>query len=197
MATKDKYGLSIGVPPGWQKGAPSVASQLGMGDAQPDPYADPNVQGIKDSMAKMGKDESARQEVQLEGQGILMRITDGSRTLPGEEPNQIDVKHVILPGDMDLENGAKVARQELDFAHNPEFIDTPMGKAARFILNFSNKSGDHIHKVTYVFVDGKEMYELQFSCTGEDNKIKAIADPMAQTFRVKPGLAFTETDAKS
>ena len=119
-----------------------------------------------------------------------MLISDGSRTLPGEEPNQYIIQHVSLPGEMDIENGAKVARQELEFAHNPEFVDTPMGKAAKFVLNYTNKSGDKIHKAMFVFVDGKEMYELTFTNTGEDNKIKPIADQVAQTFRIKPGLVF-------
>ena len=196
MATKDKYGLSLGIAPGWHVGAPSIASQMGFNSDTPaDPYADPNSQALQDSMAKAGKDESAKESEDLEKQGILLLVSDGSRTLPGEEPNQYEIKHVILPGEMDLENAAKVARQELEFAHNPEFVDLPMGKAAKFVLNYSNKSGDHIHKINYVFVDGKEMYELEFSMTGED-RIKDIADQVAQTFRVRPGLVFTEVDAK-
>lgn len=191
VATNEKFGLTLGIAPGWREGQASMAAQMGLGgDTTPDPYGDPNAQALKDSLAKANQSNAVKEREQLEKDGILMLISDGSRTLPGEEPNQYVIQHVSLPGEMDIENGAKVAREELEFAHNPEFIDTPMGKAARFILNYSNKSGDKIHKVMYVFVDGKEMYELKLSNTGQDNRIKAIADQVAQSFRIKPGLVF-------
>ena len=190
-ATNEKFGLTLGVAPGWREGQPSMTAQMGLGgDTPPDPYGDPNAQALQDSLAKANKTDAVKDREQLEKDGILMLVSDGSRTLPGEEPNQYIIQHVSLPGEMDIENGAKVARQELEFAHNPEFVDTPMGKAAKFVLNYTNKSGDKIHKAMFVFVDGKEMYELTFTNTGEDNKIKPIADQVAQTFRIKPGLVF-------
>lgn len=187
LATNEKHPISVGIAPGWREGqAPIVSMDLGQDSGQ---TVDPSMQASIDAAEKQAKAETA---AELERQGILLQITDGSRPIPGELPTQYILKHISLPGEMDLENGTKVARLDLDFAPDPEFVDSPMGKAAKFTLNYTSKGGDKVHEIMYVFVDGKEMYELTFTSTG-DNVIKPIADQVMQTLRIKPGQSFPES----
>ncbi len=186
LATNDKYGLSVGVTPGWRAGSAPAFSGLGITSdmQQNDPNAPPPPDPAEEEK-KAAKAELA----QVEHQGILLICSDGSKTLPGEEPTRYVLKHVTAPGEMDFENGIKLATKEMSFAHDPQFVDLANGKAAKYTINFKNRGGDEIHEILFVLVDGKEIYELIFTCTGDD-KIGAIADPVAQSLRIKPGLEF-------
>lgn len=206
LAKNDEYDVAIGIAPGWKDvrqppDAPSVdvnapqeapSALPPAGNDQQQAASNAVLNDLKDFSSKMQQESAKELQAEMDKEGILLWIVGGARPIPGEEPTEYTLKHKKLGGEMDIENAANVAKGDLILAHDPEYVTTPLGKSAKFVLNYTDKAGDHVHKVMYAFVDGATLYELTFSNTGDFNQIKDIEGPAMQTLRIRPGLKFPE-----
>jgi len=203
LAKNEKYDVSIGYPPGWHDAFAVTPDPNTPADPNSPAPADPNAppsdnsaaQAFGDLAKSMEASEKKQLQLAMDKEGILLMVNDGSKTLPGEEANQYVLKHKTQPGPVSLDAAEDVARTELLIPHEPEIIDTPLGKAAKFTSNYKDKMGDSIHMVAVAFADGNEAYVLKFSCTG-DNNFKTFADQAIQSLRIKPGIVFPTTSDK-
>lgn len=188
----DTFPVSVGVAPGWKIGPAGAFNSLVSGST--DTPSNDAGQQILDSMKKAAEEDAKAQMKSLEKKGILLICNDGSRPLPGEVSTEYFLKHETRPGNLDLEEAAGIIKSDLLGASAPETLDTPLGKAAKISCEITTIAGDKVHKIVYVFVDGRELYTLRFACTGDD-KIKDIAEPVMKTLRIQSGFVFPEPEA--
>lgn len=186
LATDAETGISVGYPSGWQPGQYPAYNFGSMDSSALDGSTpDPNAGG--DATAKLAqatqKAMSSQEKESLKKEGIVLMFNDGSKPTPGEENTRfyLQVKEDVRG----LDDAADVFANMMVLAKKTP-ITTPIGKAVRLNSDYTNKGGDKIHEIGYVWADGPKGYALRFICTGEKQPISAVAEPVMQTVRIRP-----------
>lgn len=191
LATNDKYGVSIGVAPGWKHGVDTLLGGLdlstGGGTGNPTekmPPVDPQLQKMADDMKRQSIEQEKADLQKLEDDGIIVNVIDlGSRQIIGEARTRY---YVHLKKD----NGPTVADAVADLKKSligdvtQTTAKLPVGDAAVLKAHWKNQGGDEYYTINYVLVDGDNVYRIKFIEVGNSSTIDSVADQVAQSFRV-------------
>lgn len=186
-ASDPATGVSIALPPGWRVGVPrtlDVGSLMGGDTTNPNPM-DPEIQKMA---ARMQQEDAEAERKTLatmrEKEGIVLHCVDGSRPVPAEEPTRIYIKKIA---DASLATSADAAVAEKQDTHREAKVETvnlPVGKATRLLSKGQNRIGDQECHVSYIFLDGPDMYVLRFASTNAPDTILSVEKEVAKSFRI-------------
>ena len=185
-ASDRESGVSIALPPGWRVGVAkvvdasslmggetAVASVAGQANEMGAELEKQNAEVERTTLAKMRKEEN-----------IVLHCTDDSKPLPAEEPTRIYVKRLPNAGYATLDDASLAEKQDAHRSMTVSTVDLPVGKAARLVAKGQNRIGDVECHVSYVFLDGPEVYVLRFASTNNPDAILNIEKDVATSFRL-------------
>ena len=187
-ASDAESGVSLAYPSGWRPGQYPVMTlgsmDSGSGEtAIPDPNAGDPAAKLDTALQKANKQMDTQEQKALKQQGIVLMFNDGSKPIPSEENTRF---YLQTKDDVrGLADAADVFAQTMVFAKKTP-IDTAIGKCIRLNSDYTNKIGDKLHEIGYVWADGSKGYALRFICTGEKQPIASVAEPVMNTVRIKP-----------
>ena len=194
MAKDDESGVSIGVPPGWAEGT-GVAADIpvpGMsGGTDPSLNSDPNNVGgqmaaaLGGAMASMASDRDKKERARLRANGVIINVTDGSKSSIAEQRTRFYVKRIKHDSPFGLEAAIAEEKNHLINEGAGADVTLPVGKAHRFEAQNDLKDGDHQTQISYVLADGSDTYLIRFISTNNPEIFKPFEANVAQSFRIK------------
>jgi hypothetical protein len=200
LAMSDDNKARLAVPHGWRQGVDRMMDPTGMGDiGDLTSFAnmqggDPQMSQAMSELGQMAKDlekmsEEAEREAlaKLAEKGIILNVIYvGGRPTPGETRTRFFVQHKSFGGNVSMEKAAK--EESGFFFGRPEFqsVQLPIGEALYCKTTDKMRDGSEMHKVSYVVVNGKDMYSLRFVTQEPETVITSIAEQVAQTLRIAP-----------
>ena len=189
IAKSSDGSVSIAVISGWKRGTPDsiVAPTLGesmsgMGEG---------LSGDFSGMASGGdSDDSDDAEAfaELEKKGIMIWVNDSSRPIPGEERTSYRVKRTD-DGPMSVEDAAENAKQDLLNEGAIQYVELPIGKAARMEAKTTKIDGGELYQVVYVLVNGEHVYNIKFTTQNAPTSIQSIEKEVINSLRITPAKA--------
>jgi hypothetical protein len=169
------HGISMAAPESWGLTKPGALSGMSFGG---DLQSGLSVATQEPALSPEVKEEQVKK-------GILLRLYDRShRPIPGELIPNVRVKKESTGG-MTIDKAADQERKKAS-PDSDERVELPVGPAHVFRKATTNIAGDVEHSITYIIVDGTNLYRIIFEATGNDQTIKSVAGPMLETFRVQP-----------
>ena len=199
VAKSDDGVVSIGVAPGWRSGVDKMMADLNLGaptdaggapasDASNDPKAAELQQMISKldaQSSQMEKQNEQKQLAKLKEQGIVIQVLDGGpRTF-----DEARTRYVVKVGHFDynptLAETAEVEKKRFFAAVTPTPVKLPIGDALKMEETRELRNGSMLTIISYLVVNGHDMYSIQFTTEGPADTIKNLADPVAQTLRIK------------
>lgn len=187
-AADAESGCSLAYPSGWQPGQFPTMSLGALDSANPDsaggdPSAADAMAKLDESLKKSAQASSGREKEALRKEGIVLIFNDGSRPIPGEENTRLYLQ--VKEDVHGLEDAAGEFSKSMVLATKTP-VQTPIGKSIRLNSDYTNKGGDRIHEIGYVWAEGDKAYALRLICTGEKQPIASVAEPVMQTVRIRP-----------
>jgi hypothetical protein len=123
----------------------------------------------------------------LAKKGVLIHvIAEGAKPIPGEARTRFYVKKTTEGGPMSLVDAAEKERGQYAFKPKYDTIQLPIGEAIRCKQSNGLRDGGTLHQISYVVVDGNDMYSLRFVTQEAAQTIESIAEQVAQSWRIKP-----------
>jgi hypothetical protein len=190
-------GVSIGIPPGWAEGtglaadSPLANSPLGGGDtsANVDPNSDAGQAAAALGQMTQGIEQQNEQRARadLRSKGVVINVTDGSKSTIGEQRTRFYVKQTKHGGDYTLEMATLDEKGHLLNAGAGTDVTLPVGKAHRYRADNTMVTGDKETQISYVLDDGPNTYVIRFISTNLPTVFDAFEKQVAESFRVKHG----------
>ena len=189
--------VSVGVPGGWRVGVDTGANSLA--DMTSD-LGSPNngTQGGDNSafgqeMQKMAADMDAKNKQEeadglaaLTKKGVVLNVINGSKPIPGEKRTRFYVKVKHQGGSLSRDDAINIEREHYAFKPKMFEVTLPIGKAVKCIADNEMRDGGSLHQISYVIVDGGDIYSLRFVTEEGVETINSIADQVANSLRIKP-----------
>lgn len=182
-------GVSIGIPGGWAEGT-GVAADSSMG-SDPAANADPNSQagqfarsiGQLSQAIEQQSDQKARER--LRADGVVINVTDGSKTTIGEQRTRFYVKRVQHDSDYPFEYAVLDEKNHLLKPGAGEDVMLPVGKAHKFRTQNTLIDGDVQTAISYVMTDGHDSYVIRFISTNQPTVFDSFEKQVAESFRIE------------
>lgn len=194
-----KYGISIGIPPGWKVASGQVQdikdTLAGMGTdtgAGSDPTAQTGNSQL-DQMMKAQVEEDKKKEAEalaeLEARGIIIHVMNVStRGVLYETPTHFSVQ--ISPNvSSTLEGAAQAVLEHVPGEEKPVAVTVPAGPAMLIRADKKMRDGGDVNTSKYVLQDGKTTIVVSFVTEADPTVIRTIEKPVMDTLRVVPGKA--------
>ncbi len=187
-------GASIGIAPGWTEGT-GLANDMPMSAPTSDgsdlsQKIDPNS-SVGQLTQKMGAlvdkqtDElEQRARERLRKNGVVINVTDGSKSTIGEQRTRYYVKVVKHDSPISLEVASAEERHHFLQPGDGADVTLPVGKAHRYEVETTMITGDKQFQISYVLVDGSDTYLIRFISTNAPDVFKTIERPVAESFRL-------------
>jgi len=116
---------------------------------------------------------------------VIWAWLNGKGTI-GERTTQISVKKIPDSGESNLDSAVNAAKAGMPGPVTVTNITLPIGEARKAEADAQDRIGDEQTEIKYVLLDGGDEYIVDFEATNAKEQIDLIADPVMQTFRVKP-----------
>jgi hypothetical protein len=130
----------------------------------------------------------AEEAAALEKKGILIWVNGSSRPIPGEERTHYRIK-MKKDGPMSLEDAAADAKQDMYNEGEIQYVDLPIGKAARLEGLTKKIDGGELFVVMYVVVNGEDVYNIKFATQEQPGTVQGIEKDVINSLRIKPAPA--------
>jgi hypothetical protein len=186
LTTSSDKVVSIMVPSGWKRGSKhsivggglgDMMGQLGEGGGELQDMA----QGMQDEEDALDAHEAA----ELEKEGILIWVNDSSRPIPGEERTHFRIKRTQA-GHGSVEDAAEDAKQDLLNEGPIQYVELPIGKAARMEASTTKIDGGQLFQIVYVLVNGSDTYNIRFTTQNDPSSVKSVEKSVIESLRIKP-----------
>jgi hypothetical protein len=144
------------------------------------------IQQIGDDFQRQADTDEQAELLKLEEKGVLVNVISmGNKPIIGEARTRYYVLKTA-GGATTLEAAADVERTH--FAQRPKYetIQLPIGEAIKTSVRDELRDGGIRHQISYVVVDGSDIYSLRFVTQEDPQVINSIAEQVAQTWRIKP-----------
>lgn len=184
IAESSDKSVSIMVASGWKRGGPnsmSMPSLGGLGEMG---------EGMGSGAPIVPEDTAldAQEAAELEKKNILIWVNGSSRPIPGEQRTYYRVK-MKKDGPMSVEDAAKEAALDMLNEGAPQFVELPIGKAARLEGLTKKIDGGELFEIVYVVVNGEEVYNIKFGTQESPSAVQTIEKDVINTLRIKPAKA--------
>lgn len=180
--------VTVGVPSGWRFGVDrttTVADLQGMGLGESE-MNNPDVQQITQQIESQGSAEEQQKLEELYAKGIVVHVINGSKPIVDETRTKFTVQRYEDSSNWTLEDAAEKERKVYAFKPARQDVELPIGKVVKLSASEELRNGSTKHRISYLAVDGKTLYVLRFVTQEAKDSIQSIADPVAQTWRIKP-----------
>jgi hypothetical protein len=195
LAQDAESGVSIGVPSGWTEGtglaADSPLANGPMGGGDPSPALDPNSDAGQMSAAigqmgqAMGEQNEKKERDRLRANGVVINVTDGSKSTVGEQRTRFYVKRIKHDSPYPFELAVLDEKKHLLKPGEGEDVTLPVGKAHRFKTDNTMITGDKETQISYVLADGSDTYLIRFISTNLPTVFDPFEHQVAESFRIK------------
>jgi hypothetical protein len=201
LQSADKYGVSIGIPPGWKSGSGQVADTktelAGMG-ADPNAPVQTGNAGL-DATLKGMDEENKRAEAEamaeFESKGYVIHVVSTAKGVFAETPTHYSVR--VQPNTSPtLEGAATSVLERVPGEEKPVPVTLPAGPAMVIHALKKMRDGGEVTTSKYVLQDGKTMIVVAFVTEADPGTIKQIEKPVMDTLRIVPGKAVPPPGAK-
>ena len=194
QTTSENGKVSLGVAPGWHAGVEKTADILGgmsMGDSgSADPTAaNPDATKL---LGKIGEEFAAQEKEQqkaaleaLKKKGIIIQVLDGSKPTPGEARTRYFVMESHADWFFSLDEAVEIEKPRFFANVKPTKVTLPIGDAMRMEETRTLRDGGVLTVISYLVVNGHDMYSLRFTTESQGTPLKDIADQVSKTLRVK------------
>jgi hypothetical protein len=193
LSTADKYGVSIGVPPGWKvaSGEYQDPKEALAGSGMDVPNGPTGNAGL-DNMVKAQSEEYKKNEAEalakLEERGIVIHVMSTAKGVLYETPTHFSVAIKPNPA-ATLEAAAQTVLERVPGEEKPVPVTIPAGPAMLIRADKKMRDGGEVTTSKYVLQDGKTMFVVAFVTEADASTIKQIEKPVMDTFRIVPGKA--------
>ncbi|MEZ0324881.1 MAG: hypothetical protein ACAH95_03175 [Fimbriimonas sp.] len=187
MAHSPDGKVSIAVAPGWRYGVDRMP-MIDLGALQSsDPEGGKPLEQMTSDMQNSADQEELKELEEMAKRGIVINvISEGTRPIPGEARTRYYVLKTSHGGPISLVEAADIERKHYVLKPKYDTIQLPIGEALRCQAKEELRDGGVRHQISYVVVDGNDMYSLRFVTQESAQTIEAIAEPAAQSLRIKP-----------
>jgi hypothetical protein len=192
--------VRIGIPGGWRFGVDRMdSSPLGMANDAMSSQQDQSMQGselgeqvqqMANGIKQQADEQEQKQLADLAAKGIVVNVISvGTRPIPGEARTRYYVKKSPQGHAVQLVDAAEKERGQ--FEHKPLLhnITLPIGPALKLSEKRTLTDGGEFYQISYLVVDGEDIYSIRFITEESPATIDAVADQVMQTFRVMPSKA--------
>ncbi len=179
--------VSAGVPGGWRFGVDRMTSDFGSGTLGDDASQNPQLQQLTQQMDNMGKEAEQERLNELYEKGILLHVINGSKPIFDEARTKFVVRRQKGSSNWTFDQAAELERGEYAHKPNRKDVNLPIGRAVKLWLSEDLRNGSTIHRISYLAIEGKDLYVLRFVTQEPKETIESVADQVAQTWRIKPG----------
>jgi len=177
------------IPSGWRIGVDRATDLMGglqnIGAGASDGGESSALDQMRQGIAREESESEQAKLAELESKGIVIHAINSSRPIVGETRTKFTVerqrdKHNRMYEEID-EIGRKL------FARKPKVdeLQLPIGKAVRFSASEPLRDGSTKHQIAYFVIDGKDLYTLRFVTQEPLETVKAVADDVARSLRIK------------
>lgn len=90
---------------------------------------------------------------------------------------------------MSLEDAAKEAKDDLLNEGAIQYVELPIGKAARLEAKNTKIDGGELFQVVYLVVNGEEVYNIRFTTQNSPSGVQQIEKEVMNSLRIKPAKA--------
>jgi len=186
LANSSDKSVSVMVPSGWKRGSKHSLVGSGLGDmmgqmGEGGGELQDLAQGIQNEEDALDAEEAA----ELEKEGILIWVNDSSRPIPGEERTHYRIKR-SQAGHGSVEDAAEDAKQDLLNEGPIQYVELPIGKAARMEASTTKIDGGQLFQIVYVIVNGKDTYNIRFTTQNDPSSVKNVEKSVIESLRIKP-----------
>lgn len=201
LQSADKYGISIGIPPGWKSGSGQVSDPkeviAGMG-------ADTTALGhtgneALDQMTKSQEEDYKAKEAaamaELESRGYVIHAVSTQKGVLYETPTHFSVR--IQPNVAStLQGAAEAVLERVPGEEKPVAVTVPAGPAMVIHADKKMRDGGDVTTSKYVLQDGKVTIVVSFVTEADPSVVKSIEKPVMDTLRIVPGKAVPPVSSK-
>jgi hypothetical protein len=187
-ATSKDGVVTVGVPGGWRFGVDRLGGMadlqnMGLGEGD---MGNANVQQLGQQMEAQGAAEEKQQLDALYEKGIIVHVINGSKPIFDETRTKFTVQRYENKTNWSYDEAAEQERKQ--YAHKPtrQDVTLPIGKVVKLSASEELRNGSTKHRISYLAVDGKTLFVLRFVTQEGKDVIQSIADPVAETWRIKP-----------
>jgi hypothetical protein len=186
LAESSDKTCSIAVVSGWKRGGPSTMVMPSLSESMSSMGGESSsLSDMADSFAKDEAAADAAEAAELEKKGILIWVNDSSRPIPGEARTSYRVRRKD-DGPMSLEDAAEEAKQDLLNEGPIQYVDLPIGKAARMEASTTKVDGGQLFQIVYVIVNGEHIYDVRFTTQNDPSSVKNVEKQVIDSLRIKP-----------
>jgi hypothetical protein len=185
--------VSIGVPPGWRVGADTAGNsisdlmkQAGGGAGGGNPQLGQDLQQMASSFDEKNKKEEADALDALAKKGIILNVINGSKPIPGEKRTRFYVLVKHLGGSVSRDDAINSEREHYAFKPKMLEVKLPIGPAVKCVADDTLRDGGSLHQISYLVIDGGDLYSLRFVTEEAAETITSIAETVAGSLRIKP-----------
>lgn len=191
-AASSRDGLvSVGIPSGWRSGVDKLSDNL----TDLIPSTDNSITGGPENSespsgiaAQIDRDSQEKEQKALEAlekKGIVINVINSSKPIPGEARTRFYVRRYQSGGNVTWDDAKATERQNYAHAQTPKEINLPIGKALKYSADDELRDGGVLHQISYVVVEGHNVYCLRFVTEESGDVISSLADQVAQTWRIR------------
>lgn len=187
LAESSDKAVSIAIASGWKQGGPDSFTAPSLGDMMGSMGGD--MQSMTQGSPSAGESAmDAETAADLEKKGILIWVNDSTKPIPGEERTHYRIKRTDN-GPMSLEDAAAEAKEGLINEGPIQYVELPIGKAARLEAKNTKIDGGELFQVVYVVVNGEHVYNIRFTTQNGAGVIQGVEKDVINSLRIKPAPA--------
>ena len=183
--------VSIMIYPGWKRGGPYSGNMPSLSDlgALGGGSTDVNSDLTNPSQPVAPSTQvDVETEADLAKKGIAIWVNDSSRPIPGEERTSYRIK-VNTDGPKSLEDAAADVKQDLLNEGPVQYVELPIGKAARYEAKTTKIDGGELYQIVYVLVNGDKWYTVKFTTQNAPSTVQNVEKAVIDSLRIKPAKA--------
>jgi hypothetical protein len=163
----------------------------GLGDAgipstPTDSAAASQLQQFSAEMEKQDREMEQKELERLEKKGVVVQAINSSKPVFDEARTRFYVLRKHVDGNPGWAEATDMERRHYAFPPTPVEVKLPIGKSYRLSADDTLRNGSIRHEISYLAIEGSDIYVLRFITQEDASVIKTIADSVAQTWRVRP-----------
>ncbi len=192
----DDGSIELAIPAGWRQGVDRMmeSPMLGAGSGLPDSgvpqtsdtEAAKAIEGLSNSMTQMSNEAEQEELERLKKKGIIVNvITQGAKPVIGEARTRFYVQKYSQGGNWNWDAAHDNEREK--YLHKPvaKEVDLPVGKVHRMEETKTLVDGGVFNIISYLFINGKDLYALRFVTQEQASVIQSIEKEVANSVRIK------------
>lgn len=185
-ATSDDSKVRVGVVPGWRHGIDRVSgdSIAGSMDSSADPAAQQFANQLDQQMQAMDAEREKQALDKMAEKGILLHIINGGRPVFDETRTRYVVQRFHQDANWNWDDAVEKERHEYGHMPKREEVTLPIGKAVKLSSSDELRNGSTIHRISYLAIEGNDLYVLRFATEEPKETIASIAKDVAESWRI-------------